>query len=241
MNAEPSTLVLLPGLGCDAEVWADLLPALCERGPLWVSDLHFRHDSLEAMAEALLRELDGPLLLCGASMGGMLALEVGRRAPERVRGMALLGSSAEPDTPARQALRLEGIRRMRQGEFDALMQENLPYSFHASRLTDAALSGRFLAMLARCGAPELIRQNEWVARRPDQRALLTQLRCPVLLVCGEADQVTPPAQSAAMAAAIPQAELHLLPRCGHMLTLEQPAAVSALLQDWLSRCCSAPV
>lgn len=240
MSPRPPTLVLLPGLGCDAEVWADLLPALRELGPLWVSDLHFRHDSLEAMAEALLRELSGPLLLCGASMGGMLALEVWRRAPDRVKGLALLGSSAEPDTPARQALRLEGIRRLRLGEFEAVMQENLPYSLHASRLSDTALVGRFMAMLARCGAPELIRQNQWIARRPDQRELLARLRCPVLLVCGEADQVTPPAQSAAMAAAIPQAELHLLPRCGHMLTLEQPTAVSALLRDWLSRCCSAP-
>lgn len=229
-------LLLLPGLGCDSTIFEDLIDGLHDRLPVSVSDAHFRCDSLEAMAASLLAEFDGPLLLCGVSLGGMLALQMVALAPERIVGLALLGSSAEPDSAARRALRLEGIRRLRAGEFEALMQENLSYSFHPSRLGDATLTGRFLAMLARCGAQELVRQNELAMRRPDLLPTLAAVSCPTLVLCGDDDQVTPPAHSTALAAGIAGAAMELVADCGHMLTIEQPAAVRGLLRGWISRC-----
>jgi pimeloyl-ACP methyl ester carboxylesterase len=80
-----------------------------------------------------------------------------------------------------------------------------------------------------------VRQNRAIMARPDSRPLLRRLRCPVLVVCGDADALTPPECSQEIAAAVPQAELHVLPACGHLLTWEQPGAVNALLRDWLAR------
>lgn len=237
MSDSSPLLVLLPGLGCDVTVWAELQPALAARLPVWVSDLHFRHASLGAMADALLLERPGPLLLCGASMGGMLALEVYRRAPERVQGLALLGTSARPDTPERLALRAQGIAMMRDGRFHELMQANLAYAFHVSRLAESDLMRRFLDMLDRCGPLELIRQNELLTRRLDLRPVLTTVRCPTLVMGGLDDQFSPPELVRELAQAMAVcAELRLIEACGHMLTMERPQAVLDGLLDWLGRC-----
>ena len=93
----------------------------------------------------------------------------------------------------------------------------------------------YFDMVRRAGAAQLIRQNRAIMARPDSRPLLRRLQCPVLVVCGDADALTPPECSREVAAAVSQAELHLLPACGHLLTWEQPEAINALLRDWLGR------
>jgi pimeloyl-ACP methyl ester carboxylesterase len=108
-------------------------------------------------------------------------------------------------------------------------------AFDASRAADTALHQSYLDMIGRAGAAQLVRQNRAVIARPDALAHIGQLHCPVLVLCGENDQLTPPERSRELAVAIPGAELVLLPRCGHMLTMEQPQAVNARLLDWLGR------
>jgi pimeloyl-ACP methyl ester carboxylesterase len=229
-----STLIFLPGLGCDATIWADQLQAFGELSPA-VADQHFQHDSLPDMAAALLARHPGELLLCGASLGGMLALEVCAQAPGRVRGLALLGSSARIDAPERTAMRMQGIRAMQEGGFENVLKANLPFSMHPRSLADKALVARFIAMLRRIGPQELIRQNRVVMRRTDQRALLPRLRCPTLVMCGDADLVTPPEHTRELAQLIAGAQLEWIAGAGHMLSMEQPAAVNAALRAWLAR------
>jgi pimeloyl-ACP methyl ester carboxylesterase len=199
------------------------------------TDVHARYDTLEAMAETLLAEHAGELILCGASMGGMLAMEVARQAPARIRGLALLGTSARPEDSATQALREAAIVLFEQGRLAEVLKANLPLAFDASRAADAALHQSYLDMIGRAGAAQLVAQNRAVIARPNALAHLGRLRCPVLVLCGESDQLTPPERSRELAAAIPGAALALLPRCGHMLTMEQPEAVNARLLDWLGR------
>jgi pimeloyl-ACP methyl ester carboxylesterase len=187
------------------------------------------------MAASLLTEHTGELILCGASMGGMLAMEVARQAPARIRGLALLGTSARPEDAATRALREAAIVLFEQGRMDEVLKANLPLAFDASRAADAALHQSYLDMIGRAGAAQLVAQNRAVIARPNALAHLGRLRCPVLVLCGESDQLTPPERSRELAAAIPGAELVLLPRCGHMLTMEQPQAVNARLLDWLGR------
>lgn len=227
------TLTLLPGLACDADLWQDLLPALQGRFRVAVSSVHTRHDSLPAMAAALLAETAGPLMLAGCSMGGMLALEVWRQAPQRVRAMALLGSSARADTPELLALRRQACELFAAGRVDEVLRANVAFAFHPLRARDATLVARYLAMIRRAGAQQLIAQNQAVMARPDSRTDLPRIACPVLLACGEADQLTPPEHSREMAALLPRARLEIVPGAGHLLTLEQPARVQALLLDWL--------
>ena len=225
-------LILLPGMACDAELWQHQQAALAQQRPLRVADVHHRADSLPAMAALLLTEQPGRLLLAGCSLGGMLAMEVARQAPQRVRGLALLGTTARPDTPELLALRTQAIAQFEQGGVAPLIRANAMFAFYPAHA--GALTERYLAMILRAGTPGLIRQNRAVMARQDLRPHLAALACPTLVVGGLDDQLTPPECSREIAAAIPQARLHLLADCGHMLTWEQPQAVTQLLGDWLA-------
>ncbi len=184
------------------------------------------------MAAALLAEHPGDLLLCGTSMGGMLALEVVRQAPQRVKALALRASSARPDTPQLIQLRSDAIRLFEQGRLREVLQANIAFAFDPAHAQ--ALAPAYLAMIERAGATQLIAQNRAIMARADLRPLLPRITCPTLLVCGESDLLTPPEHSQEMAALIAGARLELLPVCGHLLTWEQPQRINALLIDWLA-------
>jgi pimeloyl-ACP methyl ester carboxylesterase len=225
-------ITLLPGLACDAELWRDQVAALAPLRPVRVSDVHTRRATLPQMAAALLAEQGGHLLLCGTSMGGMLALEVVRQAPQRVKALALLASSARPDTPELIRLRSDAIALFEQGRMKDVLQANVAFAFDPAHA--AALSPAYLAMMDRAGAGQLIAQNRAIMARVDQRPLLPRIACPTLVVVGQSDLLTPPEHAQEMASLIPGARLETLPQCGHLLTWEQPQRVNQLLIDWLA-------
>ncbi len=229
-----TTLILLPGLACDAALWHHQHAALAAAapGPQRVADVHGRADSLPAMAALLLAEQPGALLLAGCSLGGMLAMEVCRQAPQRVRGLALLGTTARPDTPELVTLRSNAIGQFEAGRTEPLLRANALFAFHPRH--QARLVEDYIAMVLRAGTASLIRQNRAVMARADLRPTLAAIRCPTLVLGGADDQLTPADCSREIAAAIPGAQLQLLPECGHMLTWEQPQAVTGLLVDWLA-------
>lgn len=230
------SITLLPGLACDAALWSAQSATLRDEGwRVTVSDVHQRHATVQRMAAALLAEQAGELVLCGASMGGMLALEIWRQAPQRVRAMALLGSSARPDTPELLRLRSEAIALFEQGRWREVLQANAAFAFAPKNAVDRSLVRRYMEMIERAGAAQLIAQNRAVMARPDSRPLLPGIDCPVLVACGDADLLTPPEHSSEKAAAIPKARLQMIEGCGHMLTMERPDAVTGLLLDWLGK------
>ncbi|MCJ0762147.1 alpha/beta fold hydrolase [Variovorax terrae] len=228
-------LILIPGLAGDATMWQAQLAALPAALSPVVTDVHTRAETVEAMARALLEEHGGELILCGASMGGMVAMETARQAPQRVRGLALLGTSARPETDDMRALRESAIELFRQGRAEEVIRPNVGFAFAPQQANDPALVQAYLDFVLGAGAEQLIRQNRAVIARPDARAHLPQLRCPTLVMCGEADQLTPPECAREIAALVPGAELVLLPQCGHMLTMEKPDEVNATLLAWLAR------
>jgi pimeloyl-ACP methyl ester carboxylesterase len=227
-------LILLPGLAGDATMWQGQLEALTDWQPV-VSDVHARegNNSIEAMATALLAAHDGELVLSGASMGGMLAMEVARQAPARIAGLALLGTNARPETEDMRELREAAIRLFEQDRVREVIEPNVHFAFHADSVKDRALVQRYVDFVLAAGARQLIRQNRAVISRPDARLHLQLVRCPTLVMCGQDDQLTPPECSAEIAKLVSHAKLVTLPRCGHMLTMEKPAEVSATLREWL--------
>lgn len=227
-----SQLLLLPGLAGDASMWLAQFEALSNFEPE-VADVHTRFDTLPEMAAALLAEHPGELVLCGASMGGMLAMETARQAPGRVRGLALLGTTARPETPEMRALREAAIVLFEQGRVAEVIEPNVAMAFHPVQARDRMLVQGYLDFVLRAGAAQLIRQNRAVIARPDARGHLPGVRCPTLVMCGDADQLAPPDCSREIASLVPGADLVLVPRCGHMLTLEQPEFVNARLLAWL--------
>lgn len=205
---------------------ANLVPAPAR---VEVADEHFHYDSIPDMAAAVLARHPGPLALCGASMGGMIAMQAARQDPRRVVGLALLGTTARPETPEVRALREAAMALFAQGRADEVLRANVPLAFHAP---GPALTDEYLALIHRAGAQALIRQNQAVIDRPDARPQLGQVPCPTLVLCGRQDQLTPLECSQEIAALVPHSRLRVLEECGHMLTMEQPGAVNAALADW---------
>lgn len=229
-------VLLLPGLASDAALWRAQAQALARAGhePV-VTDVHARHPSLAQMAQALLAEQPGPLVLAGTSMGGILALEVWRQAPQRVAGLALLGTSARADTPEVRRLRTEAIALFESGRMAEVLQANLAFVFHPRNQGNPAMVSDYFEMVGRAGPAQLVAQNRALMAREDRRAALQAIGVPVLVACGADDRLTPPECSREIAAAVPGAVLEVLPQCGHLLTWEQPEAVNGLLLDWLER------
>ena len=234
-SPRPPSLVLLPGLAGDARMWADVHSQLDLPLAVTVSQAHSHADdtSISAMARRLLAETDGPLLLCGASMGGMVAMEAVHLAPERVAGLVLCGTNARAETPEMRALRTDAIALFEAGDFADLIRANVEFAFHPDSLRRPGLVQRYVDFVLDAGGAQLARQNLAVTMRPDARVHLPQCACPVLVLCGDSDQLTPPALSEEIAALVPHAELLWVGRCGHMLTMEHPEAVAAQISRWL--------
>ena len=193
------------------------------------------HDTLAAMAAALLAATPPRFTLVGLSLGGYVAFEVMRRAPERVARVALLDTTAAADTAERRTGRLADIAKVEAGGIDALIPE-LPKRWllpaHVARADLVAL----MADMARSvGAAGQRNQQRAMLGRPDSHADLARVRVPTLVLCGEHDPVTPVADHAAIAAAIGGARFERVADCGHLSTIEQPDAVSRILVDWLAQ------
>lgn len=230
-------LVLLPGLMCDAAVWAPQIEALAPRRACHVPDWGERN-SLGAMAEHVLASAPAErFALVGHSMGGRVAFEVMRRAPQRVERLALLDTACHPLAPGeagaaerRQRLglleiaRREGMRTMAREWALGMVHP----ARHGTLLFEAVLD-----MLERSNPRVFAAQIEALLARPDATALLDTIRCPTLLLCGREDAWSPPARHAFMHERIAGSRLVVVEQCGHMCTLEQPGAVNAALADWL--------
>ncbi len=228
-------LILVPGLACDAHLWAEQALALEEAGWRCAStDVHTREPSLEGMAATLLAEHPGRLVLAGASMGAMIALHAALQACDRVSALVLVGSSARADDAELLRLRADAIAHFEQGDVEPFLRANAPLVLHPRHAADPALVDQYLAMVLRAGAAQLVAQNRAVMQRPDLRPRLPLLACPVLLITGEADAVTPPEHAREIAAAVPAAQFHLLDGAGHLPTLETPQRVSRLMRQWLA-------
>lgn len=238
MSVPKRTLVLLPGLMCDDAVWAPLLPGLPLGWMPWVADYGLSN-SLRVMAERVLADApEGPFALAGHSMGGRVALEVLRLAPQRVSHIALLdtghlpraaGEAGAQEARKRYALlevaRTQGVRAMAQAWVQGML--------HPDRLQDAALLERVVSMFAHKSADVFAAQIEALLHRPDASDVLHALAVPTLLQCGAQDAWSPPAQHEAMRACVPHARLDLIEHAGHMAPMEQPQAVAASLSHWL--------
>ena len=228
-------LVLLPGLLCDAALWEPQLTGLADIARFWVPDLT-EHETMKKIGEAVLR--DAPwkeFALAGLSMGGYVALEAMRQAPERVTRLALLDSRARPETPE-ETERRKQLMKLAQSErgFAPVTSRILPLLLHPSRVKDARLTKTVREMAERTGVEAYLRQQHAIISRPDFRPGLPNIKCPTLVLCGRQDQLTPLECSEEMAAAIPGANLVVVEECGHLATLERPAEVNAALRTWLA-------
>jgi pimeloyl-ACP methyl ester carboxylesterase len=227
-------LVLIPGLNCSARVFGGQIMDLWSRGPVVLAD-HTRGVTIAAIARHILDNSPPRFALCGYSMGGYVALAIMREAPDRVAGVALLDTSARPDTPEQTERRCRLIAVAMAGHFETIPREQYPQLVHGSRMSSQRLRSEYLSMAFACGAERFVRHQQAIIDRPDASSDLSGIRCPTLFLVGAADRITPPMLAKEIADGIKGARLEVIPRCGHLSPLERPQAVGAALAAWLDR------
>lgn len=230
--SDPLPIILIAGLNCSARLYAEQIPALWQFGPVTVAD-HRRDDSMAAVARRILTAAPARFALAGLSMGGYVAFEIMRQAPQRVARLALLATGARGETPERTAERKPLIDMARQGRFAEITDNQFPLLVHRSRHGDAALKAVVRTMNEETGADAYLRQQRAIMSRPDSRAGFAAIACPTLVLVGDDDQLTPPALAREMAAGIRGSRLVIVAECGHLSTLERPREVTDALVEWV--------
>lgn len=228
-----TTLVLIPGLVSDGIVWAPLAAAARAKMSIHQADPS-GGNSISGMAGRFLTETPGHIIAVGHSMGGRVAMEMARQAPERVQGLVLANTGHHPKRDGEEVKRRQmidlGNRDIRQ-----LADEWLPPMLDPARAGDTKLLGELKAMVLRAGPAVHERQIRALLGRPDAGAYVGNIACPILLVAAREDGWSPIAQHREIANAAPDAELVIIENAGHFAPIERPAEVTAAITGWLAR------
>ena len=230
-------LILVPGLLCDHAVWEHQVRELHDTANITIAD-HGSLNSFEAMAQAILDRAPERFALAGHSMGGRVAFQIYRRAPERITGIALMDTACTPRAAGAQGeleaqnryrllevARNEGMRSMGEAWARPMV--------HPDRLSDSHLMNAILDMITRKTPEIFAAQINALLQRADATPVLAQVRCPALVLCGRQDSWSALAHHEEMASRIAGSRLVVIEDCGHMSTMERPEEVTAALREWI--------
>lgn len=226
-------LVLLPGTLCDARLWQYQLRSLDDIADITVGDLS-RHDTIKDLAEDVLSEAPKEFILAGLSLGGIVALEIMRIAPERVLKLALLDTNPFPPRIEQRSTWDRYFEMIANNQFMDITKEHLlPVLIHPDKQKDKEVVSVILQMAEKVGEKAYINQLKAVMNREDQRTILPSIKCPTMIIVGKEDHICPVHMSEYMAATVPNAKIEIIENAGHLVTLEQPEKVSRHLREWL--------
>lgn len=233
------TIILIPGLMSDAHIWSGQIAALSRIAPVHVA----RTDgatTLGEMADRILAATAGPIAIAGHSMGGRVALELWRKAPGRISRLALVDTGANGPADSEREGRLALVRIAETRGMAATAEAWLPPMVHPRLVPGDPIWTGLVQMIERASPETLAGQQNALLARPDAEPLLAAITVPTAFIVGDGDGPTTPDQHRAMAARVPGASVTVIEAAGHMAPLEQPAAVTAALLDWLQRRGSKP-
>ena len=235
-------LVLVPGMMCDARLFAPQIAALSARHDVTVC-VPAGERTIAALAGRVLDAAGaGPINLAGLSMGGIVAMAVAALSPERVRRLALLDTNHRADPPERRPIREAQSEKVRDGALRAVIIEEMkPNYLAAANRSDQALLDLLVTMALDLGAEAFVDQSIALRDRPDQSAALSGFAGPALVLCGAEDALCPPERHHEIAELLPDPRLVVVPGAGHISTLEEPLAVTEALADWLARPAAGPL
>ncbi len=231
---EKFPLVLVPGLLCDAQLWQAQVEDLADVAEIRIAE-HTRSDTMAGVARDVLADVQfARFALAGLSMGGYIALEIMRQAPQRVTRLALVDTAAGAELPQQTQRRMDLIALAERGHFVRVTETLLPLLIHASRVGERSLTDTIKSMARNIGKDAFIRQEHAIMSRADSLGLLATIACPTLVLCGRQDTLTPLARHEEITAGIKGAKLEVIEDCGHLSTLEKPAEVNSALRRWLA-------
>lgn len=225
-------LVLLPGMMCDARLFTPQLAVLSRNRAVIVAPVTGA-DSMAALAQDVLAMAPLRFAMAGLSMGGIVAMEVARQAPERVAGLALMDTNPQAEAPEVRARRGPQIDRVRAGGLETVMRDEMKPNYLADGPGRAAILDLCMDMALGLGPEVFVRQSVALRDRPDQTGTLRGLDIPALVLCGRDDALCPLARHQLMHDLMPRSRLVVIDDAGHLPTLEQPDATGAALARWL--------
>lgn len=227
------TLVFLPGMMCDARLFGPQVAAFSSERAVMVAPV-FQGERVEEIASILLDNLPKRFALAGLSFGGIVAMEILRRAPDRVTRLALMDTNPLAETPQAAAMREPQIVKVRSGRLREVMAQEMKPNYLGPGPFRNEILDLVMEMAETLGPEVFVRQSRALQRRRDQQATLRQTKVPTMVMCGKHDALCPPKRHEFMAELIPYAELRMFEGSGHLPTLEEPEAVIAALRDWLA-------
>ena len=225
-------LILLPGMMCDARLFGPQIDALSNRVPLMSFPLS-QQDSVGAMAAEILNNAPPRFALAGLSMGGIVAMEVLRQAPDRVERLALLDTNPLAEASEVKARRAPQMAAVREGRLRQVMRDEMKPNYLADGPRQGAILDLCMAMATDLGPDVFLRQSQALMDRIDQRATLSAYTGKTLVLCGRADSLCPVERHQLMHDLLPDSVLTIIEDSGHLPTLEQPQETTAALIRWL--------
>jgi len=226
------SLLLLPGMMCDARLFGPQITALASNCAPEVMPLTGKN-SVDEFAQDILKAAPDRFALLGLSMGGIVAMEVIRQAPERVSRLALLDTNPMADTAERKLTRDQQIKRVEAGELHEIMRNEMKPNYLANTENKAEILGLCMAMAVSLGPQVFIQQSRALQTRPDQCEALKNVRVPTLIACGQYDSLCPLEKHQLISKLIDGSRLSVIPQAGHLPTLEQPELMNQELVRWL--------
>ena len=219
---------------CDLRLWRNQADALEGTAAISFGDMTGAC-TVEVLAARVLANAPDRFALAGLSMGGIVALEMWRQAPQRIERLALLDTNYRADTPQGRQLRNQQITRAAAGELKNILRNELKPNYLANvHRNNTTLLDEVLAMGIELGESVFIEQSAALRDRPDSTLTLATIECPTLVLCGDEDQLCPVELHRSMAQRITGAHLDVIENCGHLSTLEQPDAVNQAMYAWLN-------
>ena len=225
-------IVFVPGLLCTGRIYEHQAQRLGRKHPVLLAD-HWSHASMAGIAKSILAVAPETFALAGTSMGGYVAFEIMRQAPERVAKLILLSTSAKPDTPERSEGRRKQVAAVRENGARTAVKTLWPNLVHPARHEDHALLAAFNEMADELGPDAFARQIDAIIGREDSRPTLPKIKVPTLVIAGAEDKLITPDNSKEIADGVPGARLEMVEHCGHMGMIERPETYTRLLGEFL--------
>jgi pimeloyl-ACP methyl ester carboxylesterase len=225
-------LLLLPGMMCDARLFAPQVEVLSQHAPVMVGEIG-GHDNMAALAQAVLADAPPVFALGGLSMGGIVAMEMIRQAPERVAKLCLMDTNPMAEVEAVKLRRAPQIAKAREGQLEHVMRDEMKPNYLTNGPHRAAILDLCMGMALGLGADAFVRQSIALRDRPDQCDTLRGVTVPTLVLCGREDSLCPIARHELMHELVGGSVLEIIEGAGHLPTLEQPQQTTAALRRWM--------
>ena len=227
-------LVFLPGMMCDARLFGPQIEAMTPNRAVSCPDISSAK-SIEALAEGVLSSAPETFALAGLSMGGIVAMEVLRQDPARLKGLALLDTNPLAELPEVAANRAPQMEKARNGDLYSVMRDEMKPNYLAQGNRRQEVLSLCMEMAMDLGPEVFCRQSIALRDRPDQTATLAHCEVPTLILCGREDGLCPVSRHELMHQLVKGSTLTIIEGAGHMPTLEMPADTSAALSLWLRK------